>query len=87
MARILEGFAISSSSGPCVVRTLHHDLSVLCGPVQHGSEFVQLHKHFRQDKAVIHEGESPVDGPYLENDVQLYLFKKKSVSILHSHAT
>ena len=29
VARILEWFAISSSSGPCFVRTLHYDLSIL----------------------------------------------------------
>ena len=39
-ARILKSFAIPFSSGPCFVRTLHHDLSVLGGPTQHGS---QLH--------------------------------------------
>ena len=31
MASTLEWFAISSSSGPHTVRTLHHDPSVLCG--------------------------------------------------------
>ena len=30
-ARILKWFAIPFSSGPCFVRTLHHDLSVLGG--------------------------------------------------------
>ena len=32
IARILEWVIISSSSGPCFVRTLHYDLSVLGGP-------------------------------------------------------
>ena len=36
-ARILEWFAFYTSSGPCFVRTLHYDLSVLGGPVQQGS--------------------------------------------------
>ena len=36
-ARILKWFAISFSSGPHIVRTLHHDLSILGGPTQHGS--------------------------------------------------
>ena len=36
-ARILEWVAISSSSGPCFVRTLHYDLSGLGGPARHGS--------------------------------------------------
>ena len=36
-ARILNWFAISFSSGPCFVRTLHHDPSVLGGPTWHGS--------------------------------------------------
>ena len=31
------GATISSPSGPCFVRTLHHDPSILGGPVQHGS--------------------------------------------------
>ena len=34
---ILKWFAISFSSGPCFVRTLHHDLSVLGSPTWHGS--------------------------------------------------
>ena len=36
-ARIPECFAIPSSSGPCFVRNVHHDPSVLGGPAQHGS--------------------------------------------------
>ena len=36
-ARILKWFAIPFSSGPCFVRTLHHDQSILGGPTQHGS--------------------------------------------------
>ena len=36
-ARILKSFAISFSSGPHFVRTLHHDLSMLGGPTWHGS--------------------------------------------------
>ena len=38
-ARILKGFAIPLSSGPCFVRTLHHDLSILGGPTRHASQF------------------------------------------------
>ena len=38
-ARILKWFAIPFSSGPCFVRTLHHDLSILGGPTRHGSQF------------------------------------------------
>ena len=37
-ARILQWFAISSSSGPWFYRTLHYDPSVLCVPAQHGSQ-------------------------------------------------
>ena len=37
MARILEWFAIPSSSGLLFVRILHNDLSVLGGPAWHGS--------------------------------------------------
>ena len=36
-ARILKWFAISFSSGPCFVRTLHHDLSILGGLTWHVS--------------------------------------------------
>ena len=36
-ARILEWVVISSSSGPCFVRTLHYDPSALSGPAWHGS--------------------------------------------------
>ena len=39
-ARILEWFAIPSSSGPCFVRTLLCDPFILGGPLWHGS---QLH--------------------------------------------
>ena len=37
VARILEWVAISSSNGPCFVRTLCFDLSVFGDPAQHGS--------------------------------------------------
>ena len=33
--RILKWFAIAFSSGPCFVRTLHHDPSILGGPTRH----------------------------------------------------
>ena len=36
-SKILEWAAIPSSSGPCFVRTLHCDLSILGGPAWHGS--------------------------------------------------
>ena len=36
-ARILKWFAIPFSSGPCFVRTLHHDPSILGGPTWHRS--------------------------------------------------
>ena len=36
-AGMLKWFAIPFSSGPCFVRTLHHDLSILGGPTGHGS--------------------------------------------------
>ena len=35
-ARILEWFAITSSSGACFVRTLHYDPSILGSPAWHG---------------------------------------------------
>ena len=44
---MLKQFAITFSSGPLFVRTLHHDPSVLDGLTQHGHSFVEL------DKAVI----------------------------------
>ena len=37
LARIVDWVAISSSSGPHFVRTLHSYLSVLGGPAQNGS--------------------------------------------------
>ena len=37
LARILKWFAIRFSSGPCIVRILHHDLFILGGPIWHGS--------------------------------------------------
>ena len=36
-ARILKWFAIPFYSGPCFLRTFHHDRSILGGPTQHGS--------------------------------------------------
>ena len=46
-ARILKWFAIPFSSGACIVRSLHHDLSILGGPT------VSLaHSFFELDKAV-----------------------------------
>ena len=36
-ARILKWLVIPFSSGPCLIRTLHHDLSVLDGLTWHGS--------------------------------------------------
>ena len=36
-ARILEWVAISFSSEPCFVRTLHHDPPILGGTAQHSS--------------------------------------------------
>ena len=47
-ARILKWFAIPFSSGPCFVRTLHHDLSVLGNTTWHGHSFIEL------EKVVIH---------------------------------
>ena len=46
-ARILEWFAIPFSSGPCFVRTLHHDPSWVA---LHG----MAHSFIESDKAVIH---------------------------------
>ena len=55
LARILEWVAVPSSSGPRFVRTLHCDLYILYGPTWYG--FIELHKPFHHDKAVIHEGD------------------------------
>ena len=38
-ARMLKWFTTPFATGPCFYRTLHHDLSVLGGPIQHGSQF------------------------------------------------
>ena len=47
-ARLLEWFAIPSSSGPCFVRTLHYDLSIL------GALHGMAHSFIELDKAVVH---------------------------------
>ena len=36
-AKLLQWFAIPFSNGPCFVRTLHHDPSILGGLTRHGS--------------------------------------------------
>ena len=51
-ARILKWFAILFSSGPCFVRILHNDSSVLGGPTRMAHSFIEL------DKAVVHMGAS-----------------------------
>ena len=56
MARILEWFVISSTSGPHFVRTLHYDLSMLVGPAWHGTQFHWVTQALHHNKAVIHEG-------------------------------
>ena len=55
--RILQWVAISSSSGPHFVRTLHYDLCpwVALHGLAHGVS--KLHRPLRYDKAVICEGE------------------------------
>ena len=47
-ARILKWFTSPFSSGACIVRSLHHDLSILGGP--HG----MAHSFIKLDKAVVH---------------------------------
>ena len=47
-ARLLKWFSIPFSSGPCFVRILHHEQSVLHGPTGLAHNFIKLHK------AVIH---------------------------------
>ena len=47
-ARRLKWFAIPFSSGPLFVRTLHHDPSILGGPIGLAHSFIVL------DKAVVH---------------------------------
>ena len=46
--RILKWFAIPFSSGPCFIRTLHHDMSILGGLYGMAYSFIEL------DKAVVH---------------------------------
>ena len=43
-ARILKWFAISLSSGPHFVRTLHHDLSIWVALHRVAHSFIKLHK-------------------------------------------
>ena len=47
-ARILKWFPIPFSSGPCFIRALHHDPSVLGGPTCMTHSFIEL------DKAMVH---------------------------------
>ena len=47
-ARMLNWFAISFSGGPHIVRTLHHDPSILVALQGMAHSFVEL------DKAVVH---------------------------------
>ena len=47
-ARILKWFPIPFSSGPCFIRALHHDPSVLGGPTCMTHSFIEL------DRVVIH---------------------------------
>ena len=56
MARILEWVAISSSSRPQFVRTVHYDPSVLGSPAWLAHSFIELCKPLHHDKAVIHDG-------------------------------
>ena len=56
MARLLEWFVISSTSGPRFVRTLHYDLSILVGPAWHGTQLHWVTQALHHNEAVIHEG-------------------------------
>ena len=56
VARILEWVAISSSSRPQFVRTVHYDPSVLGSPAWLAHSFIELCKPLHHDKAVIHDG-------------------------------
>ena len=55
-ARILVWFSISSSNEPHFVRILYSDSSVSMPLHGMAHYFIELHKPFHCDKAVIHEG-------------------------------
>ena len=55
-ASIPEWSAVPRFSGPRLIRTLHHDPSVLGGPHGVAHSFTELHKPVHHDKAVIREG-------------------------------
>ena len=56
MSRILEWFAIPSSSELHFVRTFHCDPSALGHALKSmAHSFIELHKPFHYDKPVIHE--------------------------------
>ena len=64
-ARILEWVVISPTSGPHFIRTLHYDHPSRMA--QHGMahSFIELHKPFCYNKAVIHAGDpSPLFSLY-----------------------
>ena len=58
VARIFEWVAISSSSGPCFIRILHYDPSVLGGLPDMTHSFTDLCKPLHHGKAAIHEVEN-----------------------------
>ena len=56
LTSILEWFAISSCSGPCLVRTLHYDLPSWVALHEKPHSFIELGKPLHREKAVTHEG-------------------------------
>ena len=65
-ARILEWFAIPSSSGPHFVRTLHYDLSILGGLHSMAHSSIELLKPLHHQKAVLREGDFLDMNPLLQ---------------------
>ena len=57
-ARILEWVDIYPSSGPHFVRNLHYDHPSWMAQHDMAHSFIELHKPFRYNKAVIHAGDS-----------------------------
>ena len=56
-ARMLGWVAVSSSSVPCFVTTLHYVLSAWVALHSMAYGFIELHKPLHHDKTVIHEGD------------------------------
>ena len=78
-ARILKWLAISFSSEPCFVRTLHHDPSILGSPTQHGSWF-----HLVRQGCILGGSKITEDGDCSHEIKRCLLLRRKAMTNLDS---